>query len=244
MSPLKQYNKIMVKLSGETLGGEHGVGLGKATIRRICREIASVTAKGKTLAVVMGAGNFIRGAQEVAEGMERVVADQIGMISTVVNALALREGLKELGVASEVLSAIRVGRIVEEYSPSRGEELLEKGVVVLCAGGTGNPFFTTDTAAVLRALELGCEAVFKATKVDGVYDKDPMKYPDAVRFEKITYDEIIAKKLKVMDLTAVALASEENIPLVVFNLGREGMLARVAEGDYSEATVVGYERFA
>jgi uridylate kinase len=231
------YHRILLKLSGEALGGPDGTGIDSATIKRAASEMSAVVSDGRKLAVVMGAGNFFRGITGVAEGMDRVVADQMGMVATVINAMALKESLEEEGVKALVLSAVG-GAGVEVYTPQKGRKMLEKGKVVLCAGGTGNPFFTTDTAAVLRALELECEIMLKATMVDGVYDKDPKKSRDAKRFETITYGEVLARKLKVMDLTAVALAEANGLPIGVFNFRDAGMLARVAKGDLKHATLI------
>jgi uridylate kinase len=232
------YHRILLKLSGEALGGADGTGIDSATIKRAASEMSAVVSDGRKLAVVMGAGNFFRGITGVAEGMDRVVADQMGMVATVINAMALKESLEAEGVRAVVLTAVG-GVGAEVYTPQKGRRVLDKGGVALCAGGTGNPFFTTDTAAVLRALELECEIVLKATMVDGVYDKDPKKSRDAKRFETITYDEVLARKLKVMDLTAVALAEANGLPIAVFNFRDSGMLARVAKGDLKRATVIG-----
>ena len=228
----------MLKISGEALGGAEGVGIDGATLRRVCMEMAGVLGLGKQLAVVMGAGNFFRGLRGVSEGIDRVSADQMGMMATLLNALALRDGLREQGVRAVILSAIEVGPVAEPYSPTRGREVLERGSVALCAAGTGNPYFTTDTAAVLRALELRCDVMLKASKVDGVYDKDPVRHPDAIRFDRVSYEEVISRKLGVMDLTAITLAAEGGLPLVVFNLRDEGALGRVARGEVQVGTLV------
>jgi uridylate kinase len=233
-----EFHRILLKISGEALGGPDGAGIDSATIDIVSKQIADLVHMGKQIAVVMGAGNLFRGVMGVASGMDQVVGDQMGMLATVMNALALRENLRKIGLQATMLSALPVPGMVEKFSALDGRAILEDGDVVLCPGGTGNPYFTTDTAAVLRALELKCDAMFKATKVDGVYDKDPIKYNDAVKFDTITYTEILLRELKVMDLTAIALAGERKLPVVVFNLRREGMLLRVAGGDLSEATLI------
>jgi uridylate kinase len=233
-----EYKRILLKVSGEFLGGESKSSFDFPTIDRVCRQIEEAIRDGRQIAIVMGAGNFFRGREGVEEKMDRVVSDQVGMIGTIMNAIMLRERLKRIGIHAVAFSAIESGLIVEKYSPAKAIESLDSGNVALCAGGTGNPFFTTDTASVLRALELKCNIMFKATMVDGVYDKDPKKYPDAKRFERITYKEILDRELKVMDLPAVALAEIENMPIAVFDLSGEGMLARVGRGDLSGATIV------
>ena len=232
------YRRILLKLSGEALGGEGGVGIDTATIDRVAGEIKAVVQDGRQVAIVMGAGNFIRGASGVKEGMDRVVADQMGMIATVINALALDQGILRTGQMSTVFSAFGVGGIVETYTVEYARGALDFGGIVLCAGGTGNPLFTTDTAGVLRALELDCDVMLKATMVDGVYDKDPLKHPKAVKFDKITYTEVLERKLGIMDLTAIALAEKNNLPIVVFNLSRKGILKRIAKGDLKHATLI------
>lgn len=234
----RRFHRIMLKLSGEALGGYAGTGIDRATVNRVTEEMAELVRSGRQLAVVMGAGNFFRGIEGQDEGMDKVTADQMGMVATVFNALALRDSLDRAGVKAVVLSALSVGVIAEAYSARRGRELLEEGKVVLCAGGTGNPFFTTDTAAALRAVELGCDVMFKATMVDGVYDKDPVLHQDATRFSTITYDEVLERKLKIMDLTAITLASGNNLPLVVFNLWAPGTMKRVADGEVELGTLI------
>ncbi len=233
-----EFKRIMLKISGEALGGESGEGIDSGTLDRVSGEIASLMEAGKEVAVVMGAGNFFRGVMGIAGGMDQVAADQMGMLATLLNAIALRDGIKRAGVDAVVLSAIAVGPVAESYSPDLGRRIIGKGRVVLCAAGTGNPFFTTDTAAALRALELNCDVMFKATKVNGVYDKDPKKYPDAERFDTITYSEIISRKLGVMDLTAVTLAQDGELPMVVFNMNENGVLIRIAEGETEHGTLI------
>ena len=228
----------MLKISGEALGGPDGVGIDTDVLNYVCAQASGLIDSGVEVAIVMGAGNFFRGAKGSAEGMDRVTGDQIGMVATIMNALALRDGFRRLGRESVVLSAIGAGQVAKLYSPISGRKNLSKGKIVLCAGGTGNPFLTTDTAAVLRALELKCDVMLKATKVDGVYDRDPVVDPSAVRFEKITYDEVIDRKLRVMDLTAVTLARDENLPMVVFNMNDEGAMKEIAAGNFSRGTLI------
>jgi uridylate kinase len=233
------FRRIMLKLSGEALGGEDGSGIDADTIGRVCGEIAAIVRNATEVAVVMGAGNFFRGMEGVASGMDRVTSDRMGMIATLMNALALREFLAMEEIGSIVFSATEMKAVAKYYNPRLGRRMLKKGRVALCAGGTGNPFFTTDTAAVLRALELQCDAVLKATKVDGVYDKDPVKHSDAKRFERISYADVVSKKLGVMDLTAVTLAADNNLPIVVFNMNDPGALGRVAGGEIELGTLIG-----
>ncbi|MFH1675794.1 MAG: UMP kinase [bacterium] len=232
------FEKIMLKVSGEALGGEGGFGIHEPTVNMVAYEISKAVKIGKRIGVVIGAGNFFRGITGVSGGMDRVTADYMGMMATIMNALALREAIRGTGIGAEVLSAIEVGRVAKFYDPQKGRRLLEKGTVVICAAGTGNPYFTTDTAAVLRALELNCDVVLKATKVDGVYDKDPMKFPDAVKFDKIAYAEVLEKKLGVMDLTAVTLAMEGKMPIVVFRLAREDSITHISKGDFNHSTLI------
>jgi uridylate kinase len=233
-----EFHRILLKISGEALGGPDRSGIDSATIDIVSKQIADLAHMGKQIAVVMGAGNLFRGVMGVASGMDQVVGDQMGMLATVMNALALRENLRKIGLQATMMSALLVPGMVEKFDALAGRAILEDGDIVLCPGGTGNPYFTTDTAAVLRALELNCNAMFKATMVDGVYDKDPLKNKDAVKFDTITYAEVLARKLKVMDLTAIALADKNKLPIVVFNLRREGMLLRVAGGDLSNSTLI------
>ncbi len=233
-----RFDRILLKISGEALGGSAGTGIDPATLDRVAMEIADLAQSGKQVGVVMGAGNFFRGIKGVAEGMDRVTADQMGMVATILNALALRDALDRAGTSAVVLSAFPVGEFTETFSAKRGREILENGAVALCAGGTGNPLFTTDTAATLRALELKCDVMFKATMVDGVYDSDPVNNPDAVRFDRITYREVIDRELKVMDLTSVTLAEANDLPLVVFNMWEAGTMKRVAGGEVSLGTLI------
>ncbi|HDS30426.1 MAG TPA: UMP kinase [Firmicutes bacterium] len=233
-----EFNRIMLKLSGEALGGKGGTGLDHPTIKRVTGEIADVVKSGKRIAIVMGAGNYVRGRDVIAYGMDNVTAHQMGMIATIINALALRDVLNRSGIEAVAMSAIPVGSVIEPFSAQTGRKYLDEGIVVLCAGGTGNPFFTTDTAAILRAIELQCDVMFKATMVDGVYDKDPALHPDAKRFDSLTYDEVIERKLKVMDLTAVTLAAEKKIPIVVIDLWTPGTMKKVSSGEINHGTLI------
>ena len=198
MSQLK-YKRVLLKLSGEALAGEKGHGLDPDTVSRICRELADVASLGLELALVIGGGNIFRGLSSSARGMDRSTADYMGMLATILNAMAVQDALEKSGCPTRVLSAINTTELCEPYIRRRALRHLEKGRIVICAAGTGNPYFTTDTAAALRAMELKCEAIIKGTKVDGIYDKDPVKYPDAVRFSRISYDETLQRRLQVMD---------------------------------------------
>ncbi len=221
----------MIKLSGEALAGDQQFGIEPAAINKFCREIAAVAKTGVQVALVIGGGNIFRGLSASAKGMDRSSADYMGMLATVMNALAVQDALEKLDCDTRVLSAIPMQAVAEPYIRRRAIRHLEKGRVVICAAGTGNPFFTTDTAAALRAMELKAEAIIKATKVDGVYDKDPMKYSDAVKFESITYIETLEKRIGVMDSTAISLAMDNNLPIIVFNLFEEGNITRVVKGE-------------
>ncbi|WP_291329738.1 UMP kinase [Desulfovibrio sp. UCD-KL4C] len=225
------YSRVMIKLSGEALAGDQQFGIEPAAINKFCREIAAVAKTGVQVALVIGGGNIFRGLSASAKGMDRSSADYMGMLATVMNALAVQDALEKLDCDTRVLSAIPMQAVAEPYIRRRAIRHLEKGRVVICAAGTGNPFFTTDTAAALRAMELKAEAIIKATKVDGVYDKDPMKYSDAVKFESITYIETLEKRIGVMDSTAISLAMDNNLPIIVFNLFEEGNITRVVKGE-------------
>ena len=231
------YRRILLKLSGEALMGEDACGINRAVMVRIVAEIREVLATGVELALVVGGGNFFRGVSVGAQGMDRAQADYMGMLATVMNGLALQDALEKGAVPSSVLSGLEVAGVVESYSRRAALAYLAAGRVQIFAGGTGNPFFTTDTAASLRGLEIGADLVLKATKVDGVYDRDPVKHKDAVRYEHITYDEALAKRLGVMDATALALCREQNLPLRVFNINKPGSLLRIVLGE-NEGTLV------
>ena len=233
---MTKYKRVMLKISGEALMSDLGFGLHPPTVQRIAREIESVHALGVEICMVIGGGNIFRGLQGSAEGMERTTADYMGMLATVMNALAMQSALEDLGVFTRVISAIPMDQVCEPYIRRRAVRHLEKSRVCIFAAGTGNPYFTTDTAATLRANEMACEAIFKGTKVDGVYDKDPEKFSDARRFDKVSYDEVLAQHLGVMDASAIALARDNGLPIFVFSLdepgGFRGILA--GEGTYTK----------
>jgi uridylate kinase len=226
-----------LKLSGEALMGEDAFGINRATIESMCTEIAGVVAMGVELAVVIGGGNIFRGVAGGAAGMDRATADYMGMLATVMNALALQDALRRHQVVSRVQSALKIEQVVEPYIRPKALRYLEEGRVVIFAAGTGNPFFTTDTAAALRGAEIGAEIVLKATKVDGVYTADPYKDPSATRYREISFDEAIARHLKVMDATAFALCRDQRLPIKVFSIFKEGALRRVVRGE-DEGTLV------
>lgn len=232
-----KYKRVLLKLSGEALQGEQGYGIDPKVISEIAAQIKEIVEGGIELAITVGGGNIFRGLAGAAEGMERAQADYIGMLATVMNALALQEGLERQGVFTRVQSAINMQEVAEPYIRRRAVRHLEKGRVVIFAGGTGNPYFTTDTTAALRACEIGAEAILKATQVDGIYDADPRVNPDAKRFETISYLDVIAKELNVMDSTATTLCKDNGIPIIVFNLHKNGNIDRVLRGE-SVGTVV------
>ena len=231
------YKRVLLKISGEALMGDQGFGLHPPTVERIAREVKSVHDMGVEIGMVIGGGNIFRGLQGSAQGMERTTADYMGMLATVMNALAMQSALESLGVFTRVISAIPMDQVCEPYIRRRAVRHLEKGRVCIFAAGTGNPYFTTDTAATLRANEMSCEVIFKGTQVDGVYDKDPKVHPDARRFERVTYDEVLQKNLKVMDASAIALARDNNLPIVVFSLGEPGGFAGILRGEGTYTTV-------
>ncbi len=214
MSELK-YKRVLLKLSGEALAGDQKTGIQPETVSRICAEVGAVVSMGLEVALVIGGGNIFRGISSSAKGMERSSADYMGMLATVLNALAVQDVLEKQGFPTRVLSAITMQEVCEPFIRRRALRHLEKGRVVICAAGTGNPYFTTDTAAALRGMELQCDAIIKATKVDGVYNKDPMKFADAVKYETVSYDDALAQHLGVMDATALALAQDNNVPILV-----------------------------
>ena len=219
-----RYKRILLKISGEALAGDLAYGIDPGTISAFCGEIRAACEMGVQIALVIGGGNIFRGISGSAKGMDRASADYMGMLATVLNSLAVQDCLEKLGLSTRVLSAISMQEVCEPYIRRRAMRHLEKGRVVICAAGTGNPYFTTDTTASLRAMELKAEVIFKATKVDGVYDKDPVKHPDAVMFKKISYMEVLSKQLKVMDSTAISLAMDNTLPIVVFNMFTAGSL--------------------
>ena len=224
------YSRILVKLSGEALMGVADYGIDPAVLKRIAGELQDIVGLGVQLAVVIGGGNIFRGAGLARAGMDRVAADHMGMLSTVMNALAMQDALESLGLYARVMSAIRINEVCEDYIRRRAIRHLEKGRVVICAAGTGNPFFTTDTAAALRAIEIDAEVLLKATKVNGVYSDDPMRNPAAVRYDHLTFDRVLTEKLNVMDATAIVMCRDNHLPLRVFNLNNAGDLTRIVRG--------------
>jgi uridylate kinase len=225
---MKRY---LLKLSGEALIGKYEYGIDPAIVDEISSNIVEVSKTENQLAVVVGGGNIFRGAGLAEAGLDRVTGDNIGMLATVINSLALQDAIEKLGTQCRVMSAVRINQITEDYIRRRAIRHLEKKRVVIFAAGTGNPFFTTDTAASLRAIEINADMVLKATKVDGVYDKDPVKHTDAKLYDKLTYNEVLSKELKVMDTTAVVLCKENNIPLRVFNMLKKGSLMDIINGE-------------
>ena len=229
--------RILLKLSGEALMGQDPYGINRETIDGIVKEIAQVTELGVEVAVVIGGGNIFRGVAPGASGMDRATADYMGMIATVMNALALQDAMRRMGLVARVQSALRIDQVVEPYIRPKAIRYLEEGKVLIFAAGTGNPFFTTDTAAALRGAEIGAEMVLKATKVDGIYDSDPVKNPQARRYDTLSFDEAISKNLKVMDATAFALCRDQKLPIRVFSIFKQGALSRIVQGE-PEGTLV------
>ncbi|MEF3697317.1 UMP kinase [Desulfolutivibrio sp.] len=234
-----RFSRVLLKISGEALAGSRPFGLDTATIEAFCRDIAQAAAAGAQVSLVIGGGNIFRGMSEQAAGMDRASADYMGMLATVLNALAVQDALEKLGLTTRVMSAIAMREVCEPYIRRRAMHHLDKGRVVICAAGTGNPYFTTDTAAALRAMELHAQAILKGTKVDGVYDKDPVKHADAVKFERLSYMDVIKKQLRVMDTTAISLAMDNGLPIVVFNMFTAGNLTRVLSGEQVGTLVEG-----
>lgn len=226
-----RFQRILLKFSGEILGTRGGGGIDFEKLKRFSREIAEVKALGTEIGLVIGGGNILRGSSTVESGMDRVSADQMGMLATVINALAFQNALEQVGVDTRVLTAVHMEQLAEPYIRRRAVRHLERGRIVILAGGTGNPYFTTDTAAALRAVEIKADVLMKGTKVDGVYDGDPVKEPKAKRFDSVKYADVISKGLRVMDATAVLLCMEHHVPIVVFDLTKEGNLARVVRGE-------------
>ena len=224
------FKRVMLKISGEALMGDQGFGLHPPTVERIAREVQSVHELGVEICMVIGGGNIFRGLQGSAQGMERTTADYMGMLATVMNALAMQSSLEGLGIHTRVISAITMNEVAEPYIRRRAVRHLEKKRVCIFAAGTGNPYFTTDTAATLRANEMSCEAIFKGTKVDGVYDKDPAKHADAKRYDKVSFVDVLQKRLGVMDASAIALARDNNLPIIVFSLDEPGGFKGILAG--------------
>src|SRR3954462_10890304 len=225
------FKRVLLKLSGEALAAGQGFGVYVTRVHEIAAELASVQALGVEIAIVVGGGNFFRGVAEQARDMDRVSADHMGMLATVINALALQDALEKRGVQTRVMSAIEMNQVAEPFIRRRALRHLEKGRVVIFAAGTGNPYFSTDTAASLRAMEIKADVIMKATKVDGIYDADPVIVKDANRFEQISYMDVLRKGLKVMDATAISLCKENDIPIIIFNLNKHGNIRRVATGE-------------
>jgi uridylate kinase len=230
MSTLK-YKRVLLKLSGEALAAQQGFGVDPVRVHEIAAELREVHQLGVEIAIVVGGGNFFRGVAVQAKDMDRVSADHMGMLATVINALALQDALEKQKMHTRVMSALEMNQVAEPFIRRRALRHLEKGRVVIFAGGTGNPYFSTDTAASLRAMEIKADAILKATKVDGIYDADPMLVKDAVKFDTISYLEVIQKGLKVMDTTSISLSKDNKLPIIVFNLNRHGNIRRVVEGE-------------
>jgi uridylate kinase len=230
MSTLK-YRRILLKLSGEALMGDGDYGIDPGIIKGLAHEIIAVQQAGAEVGVVIGGGNIFRGAGLAAGGMDRVTGDHMGMLATVINALAMQDALEKYGVNARVMSAIKINQICEDYIRRRAVRHLEKGRIAIFAAGTGNPFFTTDSAAALRATEINAELLLKATKVDGIYDSDPKKNPAAKRFQRLTYDDVLQRNLQVMDTAAFALCRENDIPLRIYDMGNAGALMRILQGE-------------
>jgi len=225
------YHRILLKLSGEALAGGAAFGIDAERVKSLAREVADVAAAGVQMGVVVGGGNIFRGVAAAAQNMDRVTADHMGMLATVINSLALSDALEQMGVATRVMSAIEMHQVAEPYIRRRAIRHLEKGRIVIFAAGTSNPYFSTDTAATLRALEIKAEVIAKATRVDGVFDKDPLKFPDAVKFTEISYSDVLAKRLGVMDATSIAMCRDNRLPILVFNLITSGNIMRMSMGE-------------
>jgi uridylate kinase len=225
------YTRILLKLSGEALSGDRGVGFDAKAIDTFCRQIVEVHDTGVQIALVVGGGNIFRGLAGAAKGMDRVTADHMGMLATVINGLALRETLVHMGLTARVVSALTIGEMTEPFNHAKAIGYLSGGQVVIFVGGTGNPFFSTDSAASLRAAQIGADVVLKGTKVDGVYDGDPVHDSNAVKFDTISFDEVLSRGLQIMDATAITMCRENSIPIIVFNMLTEGTLLRVVNGE-------------
>ena len=228
---MPRYKRILLKLSGEVLAGEAGFGIDAGRVRELAAELSAVAGASTELGIVVGGGNFFRGVTSAARKMDRVTADHMGMLATVMNALALQDALEAAGTPTRVMTAIEMRLVAEPYIRRRAIRHLEKGRVVIFAAGTSSPYFSTDTAASLRALEVRAEVLAKGTRVDGVYDKDPLRHPDAVQYKDVSYDEVLAKSLRVMDATSIAMCRENGLPIVVFNLNVSGNIMRMSMGE-------------
>ncbi|GAB5349643.1 UMP kinase [Alteriqipengyuania sp. 357] len=235
--PISNAKRILLKLSGEVLMGEQEFGIDPAFVSELAQEVKQAKEEGWEICLVIGGGNIFRGMAGAAQGMDRAQADYMGMLATVMNALAMQSALEQLGVPTRVQSAVQMDQVCEPVIRRRAERHLEKGRIVIFAAGVGAPYFTTDSGAALRAAEMGCDALFKGTSVDGVYDSDPKKNPDAKRFDTVTYDKVLADNLKVMDASAVALCRDNKIPIVVFSIREKGNLARVLAGQGAQTIV-------
>jgi len=231
------FERILLKLSGEALMGEMDYGIDPSYIRRLATEVKAVSDAGVEVAMVIGGGNIFRGAGLAEAGMDRVTGDHMGMLATVINCLSMQDALENLGAYCRVMSALPINSVCEDYIRRRAVRHLEKGRIVLFAAGTGNPFFTTDSAASLRAVELGVDIMIKGTKVDGIYDKDPMKHDDAVKYDVVSFDEAVNKRLGVMDQTAIVMCRDNNLPVKVFNMNNDGDLMRLVMGENVGTTV-------
>ncbi|WP_448821463.1 UMP kinase [Cetobacterium sp.] len=236
MKPI--YNRILLKLSGEALMGDQEFGISSETITSYARQIKEIADLGVEVGIVIGGGNIFRGLSGTEQGIDRVTGDHMGMLATVINSLALQNAIELLGVPTRVQTAIEIPKVAEPFIKRRAQRHLEKGRVVIFGGGTGNPYFTTDTAAALRAIEINADVVIKATKVDGIYDKDPVKFADAKKYTEVTYTEVLNKDLKVMDATAISLCRENKLPIVVFDSLTEGNIKRVILGEEIGTTVI------
>ena len=225
------YKRILLKLSGEVLAGGAAFGINADRVKSLSREVADVAATGVQIGVVVGGGNIFRGVAAAAQNMDRVTADHMGMLATVINSLALSDALEQIGIPTRVMSAIEMHQLAEPYIRRRAIRHLEKGRIAIFAAGTSNPYFSTDTAATLRALEIKADVIAKATRVDGVYDRDPLKFPGAVRYDEISFLEVLSKGLGVMDATSIAMCRDNNLPIIVFNLNTPGNIMRVAMGE-------------
>ena len=229
--PETAYQRVLLKLSGEVLAGEEGFGIDPVKATELATEVKSIHDLGIDIGLVIGAGNIFRGMTAAAKGMQRVTGDYLGMLATIMNAVCVQDALENIGSVTRTLSAITVAQIAEPYIRRRAIRHLEKGRIVVVAGGTGNPYFTTDTAAALRATELGAEVLIKGTKVDGVYDKDPVVHSDAIKYDRVSYKEAIQKELRIMDMTAISLCKENSLPIKVFNINRNGDLKKLILGE-------------
>lgn len=232
------YKRVLLKLSGEALMGDQQFGISSDVIASYARQIKDIVDLGVEVSIVIGGGNIFRGLSGATQGVDRVTGDHMGMLATVINSLALQNSIEKLGVPTRVQTAIEMPKVAEPFIKRKAQRHLEKGRVVIFGAGTGNPYFTTDTAAALRAIEMNTEVVLKATKVDGIYDKDPVKYPDAVKYDKVTYSEVLAKNLKVMDSTAISLCRENKLPIIVFDSLTEGNIKKVIMGEKIGTMVV------